>query len=312
MTVNYRGRFAPTPSGPLHFGSLVAALGSCLEARHHDGEWWLRIDDLDAPRVHPGAIDDILRCLERYGFEWEGPVLFQSRRINAYHAALHRLRQGGHLYPCACSRGDIARVARQGIEGTLYPGTCREGMPVDARARAWRMRCADTVVSVDDAIQGPQRIDLGKALGDFVLYRFDGVYAFHLASAVDDAEFGMTDIVRGADLLPSSLRQIHVLRSLGLPVPRYTHLPVALGPTGEKLSKQTHAPALGQARPESTLVLALSFLGQYPPADLSSASVGEIWRWARSHWRLADVPRAVQRGVAGSDLESSSRSVGNE
>lgn len=311
VTASYRGRFAPTPSGPLHFGSLVAALGSCLEARRHRGEWWLRIDDLDAPRVQPGAIDDILRCLERHGFQWDGPVLFQSRRIEAYHAALHRLRRNGHVYPCACSRGDIARMARPGIEGPVYPGTCRGGMPVDGHARAWRLRCADTVVRFDDAVQGPQHMELGEALGDFVLYRSDGVYAFQLASAVDDAEFGMTDIVRGADLMPSSLRQIHVLRSLGLQVPRYTHLPVALGPTGEKLSKQSHAPALDSAQPSHALAKALSFLGQHPPEELSSSPVGEIWHWARSYWRLDAVPRCVQRDAAGNAFASSDRSAGN-
>lgn len=309
MSTRYRGRFAPTPSGPLHFGSLVAALGSYLEARCRGGEWWLRIDDLDGPRVQPGATDAILRCLERYGFRWDGPVIYQSQRLQAYHAALHRLLQRGHAYPCACSRSDIARTSTLGMEGPIYAGSCRAGMPAAARARSYRLRCEAAQVELEDAVQGRQHMDIGQRLGDFVLYRFDGVYSFHLASAVDDAAFGMTDIVRGSDLLPSSLRQSHLLALLGAPPPRYTHLPIAVDLLGEKLSKQTHALALDMADPRAMLMQAMAFLGQSPPAAMAQASLDSFWRWAFANWRLEDVPKQLQRG--GSSFTHAPRSGGS-
>lgn len=292
MKAAYRGRFAPTPSGPLHFGSIVAAVGSYLEARTRGGEWHLRIDDLDPPRVVPGAADAILHCLEQLGFEWDGPVLYQSRRTPAYHAALHRLRQRGLVYACACSRKEIAAQASMGVEGPVYPGTCRDGMPAGREARALRLRTAGARVQFDDGVLGAQARDLEHEAGDFVLYRADGVFSFHLASAVDDGELGMTDIVRGADLLESSARQIHVLRLLGLPVPRYAHLPIAVDASGDKLSKQTRAQAVDAREPGCVLVPVLRFLGQRPPEELSRARAREVWIWASANWRLERVPRA--------------------
>lgn len=309
MSAAYRGRFAPTPSGPLHFGSLVAAVASYLEARCQRGEWWLRIDDLDGARVQPGAAEAILRCLDNHGLRWDGPVIFQSRRLAAYHAALHRLRQRGLIYACACSRAQIARQAPMGIEGPVYPGTCRRGLT--GSARAWRVRCDGTVIRFDDAVQGQVCMDLDRELGDFVLYRSDGVYAFHLASAVDDADFGMTHIVRGVDLLPSSVRQQFLLNCLGLPVPHFAHLPVVRDASGEKLSKQTHAPALDESRPVATLVQALVFLGQAPPAELGRASLATLWQWAITHWRLDAIRTSVHRDGSGNSLASSKRSAGS-
>jgi glutamyl-Q tRNA(Asp) synthetase len=291
VNATYRGRFAPTPSGPLHFGSLVAALGGYLDARAQRGEWHLRIDDLDPPRVAPGAIDAILRCLERLGFEWDGPVVYQSQRTPAYHAALHRLHQQGAVYPCACSRKEIAKDSIAGPEGPVYPGTCRRGLSPGRSARAVRLLTMDAHVAFDDRLLGPQVRDLEREAGDFVLYRADGVFSFHLASAVDDGELAMTDVVRGADLLESSARQIYVLGLLGLPVPRYMHLPVAVNARGEKLSKQTGAAALDPREPARVLVPALRFLGQSPPPGLERASTEEVWRWAIDHWRLERVPR---------------------
>jgi glutamyl-Q tRNA(Asp) synthetase len=292
----YRGRFAPTPSGPLHFGSLVAALGSYLEARTRDGEWHVRIDDLDPPRVVPGAADDILRCLERLGFEWDGPVLYQSRRTPAYHAALHRLCVRGLVYPCACSRKEIAEHARIGVEGPIYPGTCRTGMPAGREARALRLRTLGARVAFDDGVLAAQARDIEREAGDFVLYRADGVFSFHLASAVDDGELAMTDVVRGADLLESSARQIHVIRLLGLPVPRYAHLPIVVNERGEKLSKQTHAAPIDPSKPGAVLYQALRFLGQAPPAVLRSAAAPDTWRWALTHWDLRRVRRQDSAG----------------
>jgi glutamyl-Q tRNA(Asp) synthetase len=291
----YRGRFAPTPSGPLHFGSIVAALGSCLDARAHGGQWHVRIDDLDSPRVMRGAADEILRCLEALGFEWDGPVVYQSRRRGAYHAALHRLREAGLVYPCCCSRKDVAKLAVAGTEGPIYPGTCRSGLAAGRAARALRVRVTGARVRLDDGLLGVQDRDLEREAGDFVLYRADGVYAFHLAAAVDDAEHGMTHIVRGADLLDSSVRQAWLIRALGLAAPRYAHLPIAVDASGCKLSKQTRAAPVDPSQPAGTLWRVLRFLGQDPPADLAQAAVPVIWKWALASWAWDRIPRRTSQ-----------------
>lgn len=294
----YRGRFAPTPSGPLHFGSIVAAAASFLDARAHDGYWHMRIDDLDLPRIEPGAVDAILHSLDALGFEWNGPVVFQSSRRDAYHGALHRLRERGLVYPCACSRKEVAEAAAPGAEDPIYPGICRGGMPAGRAARALRASAHGALVHFDDRVLGAQARDVEQQSGDFVVYRADGVYAFHLAAAVDDAELGMTDVVRGADLLQSSACQIWLIEQLGLPVPRYAHLPVAVDAHGQKLSKQTHAPPIDPSRPVSVLVQALRFLGQQPPDALLSETVPGFWRWATEQWDVAHVPKASGLTVA--------------
>ncbi|MGZ8209515.1 MAG: tRNA glutamyl-Q(34) synthetase GluQRS [Burkholderiales bacterium] len=283
----YRGRFAPSPTGPLHFGSLVAAVGSYLEARSRGGAWLVRMEDLDKPRVAPGAANDILQMLDACGMEWDGAVVRQSRRIEAYHNALHALRLRGALYPCACSRREIADSAIAGIEGYVYPGTCRTDMPLGRRARAWRVR-THGVVEFDDAIQGPITQDVDSEIGDFVLYRADGTYAYQLAVVVDDAEQGITHVVRGADLLESTPRQIYLKTLLGLPEVRYAHLPVAVNARGEKLSKQTFAKAIARESAAESLANALRFLGHAPPA---LGDVRAIWEWAIENWRIQRVPR---------------------
>ncbi|MGH8679560.1 MAG: tRNA glutamyl-Q(34) synthetase GluQRS, partial [Burkholderiales bacterium] len=191
----YRGRFAPTPSGPLHFGSMVAAIGSYCDARSHSGVWKLRIDDLDPPRVAPNAVDSILRCLEAFALEWDGEVVHQSARTQAYHAALHRLRDAGHVFACACSRREISETGIAGVDGPVYPGTCRNGLAQGRAARALRLRVRDSSLGFDDWLQGRVARHLARDIGDFVVYRADHVYAYHLACAVDDAEQGVTDIV---------------------------------------------------------------------------------------------------------------------
>jgi glutamyl-Q tRNA(Asp) synthetase len=289
----YRGRFAPSPTGPLHFGSLVAAVGSFLEARTRGGEWLVRMEDLDPPRVVPGAAEDILAALGACGMAWDGPVVCQSLRPDAYSAALQRLRGKGLVYPCACSRREVADSAVAGIEGPVYPGTCRAGLPRGRTARAWRVDTRGAVIAFDDLVQGRVAHDLEKDFGDFVLYRADAVYAYQLAVVVDDAEQGITDVVRGADLLGSTPRQIHLQQLLGLPRPRYAHLPVAVNDTGEKLSKQTHAAPIDAANPLPALAAALAFLGQQPPPELAGASIREFWNWAMENWRLERVPRAT-------------------
>jgi glutamyl-Q tRNA(Asp) synthetase len=289
----YVGRFAPSPSGPLHFGSLIAAVGSFLEARRHGGRWLLRIEDVDAPRTVPGAAEAIIATLARFGFEWDGDVAWQSARSKTYGAALARLQAEGHAYPCACSRREIADSALARDGSPRYPGTCRDGLPAGRAARAWRVH-ARGVVCFDDAIQGLQREDLAADIGDFIVRRADGLYAYQLAVVVDDAEAGVTHVVRGADLLESTGRQILLQRLLGLPQPAYAHLPVATGAAGEKLSKQTRAPALDAAGAPAALVAALAFLGQQPPAALGHAPLAAVWAWARAHWRLDRVPRRRQ------------------
>jgi glutamyl-Q tRNA(Asp) synthetase len=287
----YRGRFAPSPTGPLHFGSLVAAVGSFLEARTRGGDWLVRMEDPDPPRIVPGAAEEILRALDACGMHWDGPVVRQSARSEAYHNALHRLRAGGMVYSCACSRREIADSAIAGVEGFVYPGSCRRGVPPDKRARAQRVMTRGAMIVFDDALQGRIEHDLEKDIGDFVLYRSDRVYAYQLAVVIDDSEQGITDVVRGSDLLDSTSRQIHLQRLLGLPTPRYAHLPVALGENGEKLSKQTLAAPVEAARPVPALAAALAFLGQRPPADLARAPLADFWQWALTRWNLARVPR---------------------
>jgi glutamyl-Q tRNA(Asp) synthetase len=289
----YRGRFAPSPTGPLHFGSLVAAAGSFLDARSRGGEWLVRMEDLDPPRVAAGAADAILRTLEACGLGWDGPVLYQSARNDAYHHALHRLRELRLVYPCACSRREIADSAMAGTEGPVYPGTCRGGIAAGRNARALRLNTSGAAIQFEDALQGPITCELERESGDFVLYRSDGVYAYQLAVVVDDAEQGVTDVVRGADLLASTPRQIYIQRLLGLPQPRYAHLPVAVNERGEKLSKQTLAQSVEAARPLPALMAALSFLGQQPPRGLERSTVKELWAWAIENWRLDRVPRAA-------------------
>jgi len=277
----YRGRFAPSPTGPLHFGSLVAAAGSLLEARSRGGEWLVRMEDLDTP----------LRTLEACGMHWDGKVIRQSGRGDAYYAALRELRSQGVVYPCACSRRDIAESAAAGIEGPVYPGTCRSGLPPGRAARALRIDTRGAVVAFEDAVQGALTHDLERDFGDFVLYRADDVYAYQLAVVVDDAEQGVTDIVRGADLLTSTPRQIYLQQLLGLPQPRYVHLPVVVDGAGEKLSKQTFATPVNADRPGAALVAVLAFLGQSPPSELTHANVNELWEWALENWILGRVPR---------------------
>jgi glutamyl-Q tRNA(Asp) synthetase len=288
----YRGRFAPSPTGPLHFGSLVAAVGSFLDARAHQGEWLLRIDDLDRPRCVPGAADGILRTLEALGLHWDGPVIHQDRRDAAYAAALARLESAGQVYGCACTRREIADSALAGIDGPVYPGTCRGGLPRGRQARAWRVRCDGAHIAFDDAIQGRIAQDLEREIGDFVLKRADGLFAYQLAVVVDDAEQGITDIVRGADLIDSTPRQIHLQRLLGLPVPRYAHLPVAVNAQGEKLSKQTQAAAADAREPVALLNRVLEFLGQARIDDCATQNLAAFWAAAIAGWRRERVPRS--------------------
>ncbi|MGB8436263.1 MAG: tRNA glutamyl-Q(34) synthetase GluQRS [Burkholderiales bacterium] len=292
----YRGRFAPSPTGPLHFGSLVAAVGSRADARAAGGQWLVRMEDLDPPREVAGAADAILRALEAFGMEWDGSVRYQSTRTDAYRDALNRLSAANLTYPCGCTRKEIADSAlrfetaptREGV----YPGTCRNGLPPGRTARSVRMRVDEAVIEFDDAVQGRTRQHLGREVGDFVLLRADGHVAYQLAVVVDDADQGITDVVRGADLLDSTARQILLQRYLGAPLPRYCHLPVITDESGTKLSKQTLAVPVDPARPTAALAQALAFLGHAVPDEAVRAGTSEIWKWAIAHWDRARVPRA--------------------
>jgi len=285
-----RGRFAPSPTGPLHFGSLVAAVGSYLSAKSQGGEWLVRMEDLDPPREMKGAADDILRMLEAYGFEWDGPVMYQSRRRDAYETALEALKHDGVLYACGCTRKEIADSSIRGIEGPVYPGTCRGGLPGGREARALRVHTENAWIEFDDRIQGPQHSQLEADIGDFVVKRADGFYAYQLAVVVDDAEQGITEVVRGADLLASTARQIHLQRLIGYSTPVYAHMPAVLNPAGEKLSKQTNANPLSRdAVP--MLWHALSFLGQSPPDEWRTAVLTDFWTAAQRRWSESKIPR---------------------
>lgn len=295
----YRGRFAPSPTGPLHFGSLVAALGSCLDARHHGGQWLLRMEDLDVARNQPGAAEGILRTLERLGFAWDGPVTRQSERLELYRSAFDALRRVGAVFPCACTRREIADshpgvplAEAAGVEHR-YPGTCRRGLPEGRAGRAWRVLTSTEPVRFDDVLQGAREHDLENEVGDFVVLRADGLFAYQLAVAVDDADQGITHVVRGADLLDSAPRQIHLQRLLGLSTPSYLHLPVAANAQGEKLSKQTRAARVDALPVATALVAALGFLGQTPPPELARASRATLWAWALAHWDRSRLPRAA-------------------
>ena len=286
----YRGRFAPSPTGLLHAGSLTTAVGSYLHARSQGGQWLLRIEDLDPPREVPGAADAILRTLEALGFTWDGPVIWQSQRLTAYQDALDALIASGHAYPCACTRREIALAGYPGVDGVVYPGTCRNGLAAGKTGRAWRLHVPAGEVMFMDGHYGAQCQDVAHQVGDYVLKRADGLFAYQLAVVVDDAWQGISEVVRGADLLDSTPRQIVLQRALNAPTPRYTHLPLLVNAAGEKLSKQTLAPAIRPDQAADELRLALTRLNHAPPADCQG--LDELWSWALAHWSLARAPAA--------------------
>jgi glutamyl-Q tRNA(Asp) synthetase len=292
--MSYRGRFAPSPTGPLHFGSLVSALASWLDARAHDGVWLVRIEDIDGPRTVPGAAADILATLDQFGLRADEPPVWQSERSAQYQQALDQLRDAGLVYPCGCTRKEISDslLDAHARNTTLaYPGTCRNGLH-GKPARAWRLRVpdgndGDTTMTFDDRWQGVQTQNLATEVGDFVLRRADDQWAYQLAVVVDDADAGITDIVRGADLLDSTPRQIYLQRCLGVATPGYLHVPVVTNSEGEKLSKQTGATALDTSRPLDALHAAARYLkldvnvGAQPHTSLESFYDAATKAWAR-------------------------------
>ncbi|NEX16009.1 MAG: tRNA glutamyl-Q(34) synthetase GluQRS [Halochromatium sp.] len=286
----YRGRFAPSPTGPLHLGSLIAAVGSFADARHQNGVWLVRIEDTDQQRAVAGADSLILKTLEAFGLYWDEAISYQSQRSALYQAALERLYQDRRCYPCACTRREIASRGRPGPEGPIYPGSCRRGLPPGRQGRSTRLRVDCAELSVRDAIHGLYSQALAAEVGDFVLRRADGFYAYQLAVVVDDGEQGITHVVRGADLLASTPRQIYLQRCLGLPQPAYAHLPLVLDAHGRKLSKSLASAPVDPGDPLPRLVQVWSLLGQPLPEE-PPANVSEFWQQAIASWSLTQAPR---------------------
>lgn len=294
-SIAYRGRFAPSPTGPLHFGSLVAAVGSYLDARANQGEWLVRIENIDAPREAPGASRDILALLEKLGMHWDGEVVYQRERHALYREALAVLEKQNLTYACTCSRKEITDSSIIGIEGPVYPGTCRNApkhshpLHQQNRQNAIRIRTDNQPIAFTDPVQGYVQQRIGEAIGDFVLHRADGIFAYQLAVVVDDAEQTITHVVRGADLLNSTPRQIYLQQLLDYATPAYMHLPVVTNAKGEKLSKQTFAAPVAQFNVLFQLMSALRFLGQNPPDELLDSSLETFWQWAIAHWNPANI-----------------------
>jgi glutamyl-Q tRNA(Asp) synthetase len=299
----YRGRFAPSPSGALHFGSLVAAVASYLDARAAGGEWLVRIEDLDPPRERPGVADDILSTLDRLGLHWDGPVLRQSTRSDAYAAAVDQLRRHGCLLACACARAALAALPqnarRVAGEDLYHPPACLAAPPDDESGEALRFRAPDRDISFRDRVQGAISVNVARAVGDFVVRRKDGLHAYQLAVVVDDEEQGISDVVRGADLLHSTPRQILLQEALRFRGVRYMHLPLAVDAGGLKLSKSSDAPRIATAAPATQLLAALDFLGQDPPSEFVGAPAGEVLGWAASNWQPERFARVTCRTAPG-------------
>lgn len=292
---SYRGRFAPSPTGPLHFGSLVTAVGSYLDAKTNQGEWLVRIEDLDPPREVKGAARNILMLLEKMRMYWDGEVVYQSQRHALYREALSILEKQNLTYFCTCSRKEITDSSIMGIEGPVYPGTCRDTStrpslkPKQKGQPAVRIKTGDQSVGLNDPVQGVIVQHIGNDIGDFVLHRSDGAFAYQLAVVVDDAEQAITHIVRGADLLNSTPRQIFLQNLLGYATPVYMHLPIVTNAKGEKLSKQTLATPVEQNNVSLQLFAALRFLGQNPPDSLLDCNLDSFWQWAIAHWNPSNI-----------------------
>ncbi|WP_370690737.1 tRNA glutamyl-Q(34) synthetase GluQRS [Methylicorpusculum sp.] len=290
----YIGRFAPSPTGPLHLGSLYTALASFLDARHHQGKWLVRIDDVDIPRNAPGAADLILKTLEAFGLHWDETIYYESRHFNHYESALARLKALNLLYPCTCSRKKLADYAQHHGGGDRYPGICRDKNFHEQNDYAVRIRTDGAFIEFIDRLQGRFSENLNAAHGDFIIKRKDHLFAYQLAVVVDDQAQGVTHIVRGIDLLDSTSKQIFLQMLLGYPLPSYMHLPILVDQKGQKLSKQTYAQAVDQRNPGPVLFHLLQLLKQAPPEELIDALPQEILQWGISHWNPAPLQSWTQ------------------
>lgn len=288
MSSPYRGRFAPSPTGPLHFGSLVCALAGYLDAKHHHGQWLLRIEDLDPPRTQAGASSAIIAALQAHGLQWDEDIVWQSQRNNAYQQTLQHLTQIGDTYPCICTRRDISAM------GHVYNGHCKQHPPTQLVHSATRLRLKPAQTNCErtylDVFQGPQQQSLLTEVGDFIVHRKDGLFAYQLAVVVDDIAQRITHTIRGYDLIDSAPRQHYLMERLGYTPPTMGHIPVAAFQHGQKLSKQNHAPALDNKLALDNLYQALQFLGQQPPSQLAHTNIAELLGWAVTHWQRSRVP----------------------
>jgi len=281
----YRGRFAPSPTGELHLGTLLAAIGSYLQARTQNGEWLMRIEDVDTTRRVDGASDQLLRALEGFGFEWDGKVIYQSQRTELYESALETLLQKDLIYPCTCSRKQLSS------EGPVYAGHCRHyRLPLNEE-HALRIQVQDQRINFNDHVIGKYQQQLSSECGDFIIKRRDGLFAYQLAVVVDDAEQGINEVVRGVDLLDSTPRQIYLQQQLGYSQPEYLHLPLLIDEQGHKLGKSTGAAALDLKYPVTSLHTALSLLGQQPPEELTKDNLNNLWQWALQYWNIKLIPK---------------------
>ncbi len=292
----YKGRFAPSPSGPLHFGSLITAIGSYLQAKSQQGEWLVRIEDIDPAREVAGARDAILTTLENFGFEWDGPISFQSQRHNLYRDAIDSLQHKGCIYPCACSRKQVTEAQTSHSTNTIYPGTCRKGLSQGQSMHTLRMNTQGMVIQFEDLLQGQCKYNLQTDIGDYIVLRADGYFSYQLATGIDDAQQRITEVIRGNDLLDSTPCQILVQQKLGLKTPVYGHLPVVINNQGQKLSKRNMAPPLIDRQAPLQIFQALDFLGQKPPSHLKKESLKNIWQWAIASWCYDKIPQ--QRAIS--------------
>jgi len=293
-THSYIGRFAPSPTGSLHFGSLVAAVASYCDAKKQGGKWLLRIEDLDKPREVKGATQQIIETLAGFGFKWDDEIIYQSERNDFYEAALKNLEQRALVYPCTCSRKEIADSAQSvGIEGAIYPKTCLHQPLKNQKNAALRIKSPEKIFNFNDLIQGYIAQNIANEIGDFILRRSDLIFAYQLAVVVDDAAQNITHVVRGADLLLSTPRQLYLQQQLGFSHPQYAHIPIVRNAHGEKLSKQTLAKAIEVSDAKALLYAALEFLNQSPPKKLQTASIQTIWDWAIAHWDLPAIKKSL-------------------
>ena len=314
LTNIYRGRFAPSPTGPLHIGSLIAAVGSYLQAKSQNGQWLIRIEDIDPPREVKGASENIIRTLDQFGFEWDGEILYQSSRTDAYEEIIDYLKTHQHAYHCNCSRKQINETACPGINGPIYPLTCykdrnsgkkyrpKKNQLKESRNAALRFHTPDKVIAFEDKVQGTITQNVANESGDFVVQRADGLFNYQLAVVIDDAHQKITEIVRGSDLLNLTASQISLQQALKFSSPTYLHMPIVTNAAGQKLSKQTEAKAIESKYASQALWFCLDFLGQQPPAEIRSATLTELWPWASTNWDTQKIPRLLNSAIVTDDL----------
>ncbi len=289
----YIGRFAPSPTGPLHYGSLIAAVASYLQAKKNGGQWLIRIEDIDPPREVAGSANNILHTLEHYRFEWYGSPLYQSSRNETYHEKLTKLKEKNLIYACSCSRKQIDQIAKESVLGKRYPGSCRaKNLDINNVAYNLRLRTSDEFIEFHDAVYGKQSLNILNDIGDIIIYRKHKLPTYALAVSVDDAYENITEVVRGSDLLTFTSLQIFICKLLGSAIPKFLHIPIIIDEHGHKLSKQSNAEPLSINNCNVTLVKALLDLGQKPPHDLAAENLEDIWDWAIQHWDTVKIPKS--------------------